>query len=289
MTTMDDDDLPPYLDVADLVRVSELSETVVREHLKRLGLAERIGNKLMVSRYDLRDRWSSLYRTLLAKIAEGKSLRPERPSPTPPQRPALCLLVGLRGTSLALVGLRAPSWHFVRSKLGMRAPLLLGACARLRTPSPPAGWRDAGLRPLAVSDAKEDQGNTPAPEETPETTLKILEIMGLIAAFRFRRGATAKRLAKKWGVSVDRVHHLATEARKRIRAQLDDPDEIAAEVIPGMLKSFRNAVQAGDARGAAALAGQLLDVGGLKTKKISLEGPDGGPIPMIFLPEEGDE
>lgn len=140
-----------------------------------------------------------------------------------------------------------------------------------------------------MSDTKEDQGNAHAPEETPETTLKIVEIMGLIREFKFRRGSTAKRLAKKWGVSVDRVHHLATEARKRIRAQLDDPDEIAAEVIPGMLKSFRDAVQAGDARGAAALAGQLLDVGGLKTKKISLEGPDGGPIPMIFLPEEGDE
>lgn len=140
-----------------------------------------------------------------------------------------------------------------------------------------------------MSDLKEHEGNTRAPEETPETTLKIVEIMGLIEAFRYRRGATARRLAKKWGVSVGHVHNLAAEARKRIRAQLDDPDEIAAEVIPGMLKSFRSAVESGDTRGAAALAGHLLDVGGLKTKKISLEGPDGGPIPMIFLPPEGDE
>lgn len=103
----DDDSLPPYLDVADLVRVSELSETTVREHLKRNGLAEKIGNRLMVSRYDLRDRWSSLYRILLAKIAEGMDLRPERPTPSPPQRTALCLLVGPRGPSLALVALRS--------------------------------------------------------------------------------------------------------------------------------------------------------------------------------------
>ena len=91
MTTTDDDDLPPYLDVADLVRVSELSETTVREHLKRHGLAERIGSKLMVSRYELRDRWSSLYRILVAKVAEGMDMRPERPTPDPPQRSALCL------------------------------------------------------------------------------------------------------------------------------------------------------------------------------------------------------
>lgn len=139
-----------------------------------------------------------------------------------------------------------------------------------------------------LKEPEEAQGNTRA-QEAPETTQKILEIMGLIAAFKFRRGATAKRLAKKWGLSVGYVHELATEARKRIRSQLDDPDEIAAEVIPGMLKSFRSAVESGDTRGAAALAGHLLDVGGLKTKKISLEGPDGGPIPMIFLPPEGDE
>lgn len=137
-------------------------------------------------------------------------------------------------------------------------------------------------------DTKEDQGNTRA-QETPETTLRINEIMGLIGAFKYKRGATTKRLAKKWGVSVDRVHHLATEARKRIRAQLDDPDEIAAEVIPGMLRSFRDAVESKDARGVAALAGHLLEVGGLKTKKIELGGPDGGPVPMIFLPPEGDE
>lgn len=133
------------------------------------------------------------------------------------------------------------------------------------------------------------EGNTRVREETPETTLKINEIMGLIGAFKYRRGSTTKRLARKWGVSVDHVHNLATEARKRIRAQLDNPDEIAAEVIPGMLRGFRDAVESGDARGAAALGAQLLEVGGLKTKKVEVGGPGGGPVPMIFLPPEGDE
>lgn len=83
-----DEKMPAYLEVADLVRVSELSENVVREHVKKLGLTEKIGNKLYVSRYDLRDRWPSLYRILLAKISEGMSLRPERPTPAQPQRAA---------------------------------------------------------------------------------------------------------------------------------------------------------------------------------------------------------
>lgn len=107
----DPEEPPPYLDVADLVRVSELSDTVVREHCKKLGIAEKIGNRLLISRYDLRDRWPSMYRTLLAKAAEGMSLRPERPTPQPPQRGAL----------LAFMALHWLSWHFVRSTEGQQS------------------------------------------------------------------------------------------------------------------------------------------------------------------------
>lgn len=151
MTTMDESDnnsLPPYLEVADLVRVSEFSETTVREHLKRLELSEKIGGKLVISRYDLRDRWPSLYRILLARVAEGMNLRPERPIPDPPQRTALCLRVVPHASECARVGPRASECARVRSTSGVRTPLLIGACARLRTPSPPAGWRGAGLRPF---------------------------------------------------------------------------------------------------------------------------------------------
>lgn len=103
----DPEEPPPYLDVADLVRVSELSDTVVREHCKKLGIAEKIGNRLLISRYDLRDRWPSMYRTLLAKAAEGMSLRPERPTPQPPQRGALLAFMALHWLSLAFVALRS--------------------------------------------------------------------------------------------------------------------------------------------------------------------------------------
>lgn len=75
------DDVPPYIEVADIVRVSRLSENVVREHCKGLKIAEKIGNKLLISTYDLRDRWPSLYRILLAKAAEGAAQRPPKRSP----------------------------------------------------------------------------------------------------------------------------------------------------------------------------------------------------------------
>jgi hypothetical protein len=81
-----DDDVPPYLDIADICRVSARSPRVVREHLKGLGIGEKLGNKLVASSLDLREKWPSLYRQLVAKAAEGKLTRPARPAP--PRRKA---------------------------------------------------------------------------------------------------------------------------------------------------------------------------------------------------------
>ena len=77
----EDEGVPEYIYVADIVRVSKLSTNVVRSKIKALGVCEKLGNSLAISREELRDRWPQMYRKLLAKAAEGEALRPERPPP----------------------------------------------------------------------------------------------------------------------------------------------------------------------------------------------------------------
>lgn len=121
------------------------------------------------------------------------------------------------------------------------------------------------------------------------TETRVAEVVEMMLRGKFRRGSTARKMALRWGVSEQRAREITALASKRVRASLTDPDELAAEVVPAMLSAMHSAVKEGDARGVAALGAQLLEVGGLKTKKIELGGADGGPIPMIFLPPEGDE
>lgn len=108
--------------------------------------------------------------------------------------------------------------------------------------------------------------------------LRVAHIVGLMARFEFRRGTTAQQLADEWGLSLGYVHNLTAEASRKVRAQFTDPDALAADVVPGMLRSFRGAVEEGDARGVAALAAQLLEVGGLKVTRTELTGKGGGAL-----------
>ncbi len=131
-----------------------------------------------------------------------------------------------------------------------------------------------------MADPGQAQSNAPAREDA-ETTLRINEIMRLIGAFKYRRGSTAKRLAKEWGVSIGYIYELATEARKRIRPHLTDPNEIASEVVPGLLLAFRRAVESGSptlASTIAPIAGQLAKLGQLVPDQLEVSGPGKGPI-----------
>jgi hypothetical protein len=67
----EEDELPPYIAVEDITRVSKFSAHTVRKHLRRLGLAEKIGGRLWIPRAKLREGWPSLYEELRELLGRG--------------------------------------------------------------------------------------------------------------------------------------------------------------------------------------------------------------------------
>lgn len=156
-------------------------------------------------------------------------------------------------------------------------------------PAAPSGDVDAAKK---GSVAREED----APEHTALTETRLAHIVGLMLGLKFRTGSTARKLAKEWDLSEKRVRELTAEASKRVRAQIN-PDAVVAEVFPELLRTFHSSAR--DARrnrdpkmvsAVASLTGQIANIAGINApKQTELSGPDGGPLPMIFLPEEGDE
>lgn len=62
------------------------------------------------------------------------------------------------------------------------------------------------------------------------TEVRIERIAQMMRTLRFRRGLTAKRLAKEWGLGLDRVHELTAEASRRVCAEVKDPTATGAKV-----------------------------------------------------------
>lgn len=144
--------------------------------------------------------------------------------------------------------------------------------------------------PLPETDA---HGEPKGPALSPQTEARVVEVLRLMESGLFRRGASGREFARAWGVSEQRAREIVAIASRRAWAAFADPAALAAEVVPALLTALHDAVDTKDARGAAAVAGQLLEVGGLKTKKTELTGKDGGAVqvngPFIFLPPEADE
>jgi hypothetical protein len=83
----DDDGIEPYLEVADICRVSpQFSEHTVRAHFQKLGIGENIGGKIFVCKYVLRQRWYSMHLVLAVAALRGRQQKPQRPKPVPPRR-----------------------------------------------------------------------------------------------------------------------------------------------------------------------------------------------------------
>lgn len=58
-------------------------------------------------------------------------------------------------------------------------------------------------------------------EHTPETEARLAEMCDVMRDLRWRRGKSGPEYAERWGLSVTRVEHLASEAWKRVAAELD--------------------------------------------------------------------
>jgi predicted nucleic acid-binding Zn ribbon protein len=68
---------------------------------------------------------------------------------------------------------------------------------------------------------------------------RIAHIAALMRKLQWRRGETGRILALKWGLSEDRVKHLAAEASHRVRAEVLDRDTVQETVACALDKVLR--------------------------------------------------
>lgn len=118
-----------------------------------------------------------------------------------------------------------------------------------------AGPRLVGLRSAAPHTSR----TTDEPSRS-RTTLSVEErvqvIIDIMNRDEFRRGRTVKRLAKLWGLSVNRVRRLSAEASRRVRVTVrgSDVDYIESQLIIALERGIRTASVRNDWRALVALA-----------------------------------
>lgn len=161
-----------------------------------------------------------------------------------------------------------------------------------------------------MSDPSQSEAHASAAEDAPALgplqAQRVAHIVDLKMRLRYRYG-TAQRLASEWGLTVGHVHDLASEANKVVRRLAVDPDALAADLLPDLLRTYKAAsrsvrrkgdphAQAKMAASVASLGTLLAEIGGLKapkTTKTELTGADGGPVQVqtgvLILPPETDE
>lgn len=66
------------------------------------------------------------------------------------------------------------------------------------------------------------------PKRLASTEARIAHIAGMMRTLRWRRGVSGPKLAVEWGLTEQRVRALAGEASRMVRAELEDPDYVAA-------------------------------------------------------------
>ena len=95
------------------------------------------------------------------------------------------------------------------------------------------------------------------------TEERIARVMAMMRDLTFRRGETAKELAKEWDLHPQRVAEITAEASRRARAEILNPDHVTVTVGQRMEQIVtggedRDAVAAGKVW--AQLAGAMPDV-----------------------------
>jgi hypothetical protein len=76
-------------------------------------------------------------------------------------------------------------------------------------------------------------------EHNAVTEARIAEIASMMRSLEWRRGESGRALALVWGLSEDRVKHLAAEASRRVRAEVLDRDSVQETVACALDKVLR--------------------------------------------------
>jgi hypothetical protein len=77
---------------------------------------------------------------------------------------------------------------------------------------------------------------------------KVRFIMSLMRNLRWETGETLAILAEVWGQSKKMVEHYSSEASRRVRAEIQDPEFVSNTVTSSLLACLRDATRAQDRR-----------------------------------------
>ncbi len=88
----------------------------------------------------------------------------------------------------------------------------------------------------------------------PEVDDRVLHIVDRMRSLGWIRGTTNRALAKEWGVTVAAVNDYASEAARRVRAEVTDPSEVTGTVATTLAGNLEAASLAGEYRAVASLA-----------------------------------
>lgn len=75
---------------------------------------------------------------------------------------------------------------------------------------------------------------------------RIDYIADLMRSMEFKTGRTVKRLAKKWGMSIETLKKDSAEASRIVRAELQDPDRVGASVGAALERALARADRRGE-------------------------------------------
>ena len=81
------------------------------------------------------------------------------------------------------------------------------------------------------------------------TEVRVEEIAAKLRNGSFRNGVTLKEFAAKWSLSLDSVHGISAVASKRVRAEVTDPDYVAAKGFAYLEAIADEARHGADAKG----------------------------------------
>lgn len=98
-----------------------------------------------------------------------------------------------------------------------------------------------------------------APKTTEERIEHIAEMMRNL---EWRRGKSLKALACEWGISPSTVGNYSAEASRRVRKEVQDPEEVGRTVCTALDKTIRLAVRDDDRRSIVQAAKVWSDIAG---------------------------
>lgn len=100
----------------------------------------------------------------------------------------------------------------------------------------------------------------------------IQHICDMMRELTFKRGRTAKDLAKQWGLSVSAVRNMTSEASRIVSREINDPDAVSADVGLALQKTLERALEDDDRRSVIAGAKVWADItGATAARKVDVE------------------